>query len=110
MIAEYYAASSAADECVYFANLLTELGYELGPSPLLCDNESAQRILKNPVVNDKSKYAELHAHFVRERIERGELTVMGVATDDMIADCMTKALSPQKHSVACAQLGLGARI
>jgi hypothetical protein len=66
MIAEYYAASSAADECIYFANLLSELGYDLGPIPLLCDNESAQHILKNPVVNDKSKYAELQAHFVRE--------------------------------------------
>lgn len=108
MIAEYYAASSAADECVYCSNLLTEIGYDLGPAPLLCDNESAVHIVKNPVVNDRSKYAELHAHYVRERADRGEVKVISVSTDAMVADCMTKALSPQKHSVACGQLRVGA--
>jgi hypothetical protein len=65
MIAEYYAASTAADECVYFANLLKGLGYDLGAVPLMCDNESAVRIMRNPVANDRSKYADLHAHYVR---------------------------------------------
>jgi hypothetical protein len=107
MIAEYYAASSAADECVYFANLLTELGYDLGPITLMCDNASALRIVRNPVVNDRSKYAELHAHYVRERVERGEIQVIGASTVDMVADCMTKALTPQKHVLACGQLRIG---
>ncbi len=106
MIAEYYAASSAADECVYFSNLLTELGYDLGPTPLMCDNESAIHIVRNPVVNDRSKYAELHAHYVRERVVRGEIKVIGASTQDMVADCMTKALTPQKHVVACEMLGV----
>jgi hypothetical protein len=74
---------------------------------LLCDNESAERILKNPVVDDRSKYAELHAHFVRELVEREELVVIGVDTEEMVADCMTKALSPGKHGVACGQLKVG---
>jgi Reverse transcriptase (RNA-dependent DNA polymerase) len=107
MIAEYYAASTAADECIYFANLLQELGYELGATPLMCDNESAANIVRNPVVNDKSKYAELHAHYVRERVDRGEIKVINVSTEVMVADCMTKALTPQKHVVACGQLKVG---
>jgi hypothetical protein len=55
--AECYAASSAADECVYFANLLTKQGYGLGPTPLICVKEStcALRIVRNPVVDDRSK-------------------------------------------------------
>ena len=104
MVAEYYAASSAADECVYFARLVRELGYDLGPIPLMCDSVSAVTIIKNPVVNDKSKYAEVHAHFVRERVERREIVVREASTDDMVADCMTKSSSPQKHSLACAML------
>jgi Reverse transcriptase (RNA-dependent DNA polymerase) len=107
MIAEYYAASTAADECIYFANLLQEMGYGLGRTPLMQDNESAATIERNPVVNDKSKYAELHAHYVRELVERGEIEVMIVPTEEMIADCMTKALTPQKHAVACGQLKVG---
>ena len=104
MIAEYYSASSAADEGVYFLQLTKELGYDLGPVPLMCDSVSAAAIIRNPVVNDRSKYAEVHAHFVRERVERGEITVREVSTDDMIADCMTKSLSPQKHGQACEML------
>jgi hypothetical protein len=106
MIAEYYAASSAADECVYFSNLLTELGYDLDPTPLMCDNESAIHIVRNPVVNDRSKYAELHAHYVRERVVRGEIKVIAASTQDMVADCMTKALTPQKHAISCEMLGV----
>ena len=106
MVAEYYAASSAADECVYFSHLVRELGYDLGPIPLMCtyDIVSAAAIVENPVVNDRSKYAEVHAHFVRERVERGEIVVRDVSTDDMVADCMTKSLSPQQHMLACAML------
>jgi hypothetical protein len=75
MIAEYYAASSAADECVCFSHLVRDLGYDLGPFALICDSVSASAIIRNPVFNDRSKYAELHAHFVREGVERGEIEV-----------------------------------
>jgi hypothetical protein len=104
MVAEYYAASSAADECIYFSHLVRELGYSTGPIPLMCDSVSAAAIVKNPVINDRSKYAEVHAHIVRERVERGEIVVKEVSTDEMIADCMTKSLSPQKHLKACELL------
>jgi hypothetical protein len=58
------------------------------------------------VVNDRSKYAEVHAHFVRERVERGEIEVKEASADEMIADCMTKSLCPQKHMKACEMLGV----
>lgn len=57
-------------------------------------------------MNDRSKYAEVHAHYVRERAERGEIEVKAAATDEMIADCMTKSLSPQKQMKACEMLGV----
>jgi hypothetical protein len=106
MIAEYYAASSAADESVYFRNLLRELGYNLGPIPLCCDNRSASAIIEKPIVCDKSKYAEIHAHYVRERVARGEIVVEEVRTEDQLADALTKALVPVLHKKACVQLRL----
>jgi hypothetical protein len=106
MIAEYYAASSAADECVYFRQLLSELGYELGPTPLMCDNESACSILEKPVINDRSRYAAVNAHYVRERVSLQEIKIVSARTDEMLADCMTKALTPDKHLAACKMLGV----
>jgi hypothetical protein len=106
MIAEYYAASSAADESVYFRNLLRELGYNLGPIPLCRDDRSASAIIEEPIVCDKSKYAEIHAHYVRERVARGEIVVEKVRTEDQLADALTKALIPVLHKKACVQLRL----
>jgi hypothetical protein len=107
MIAEYYAASSAADEAMYFRTLLQELGYADVPTPLMCDNRSAVTILGTPVVNDKSRYASINAHYVRERVALEELKIVSVSTDVMLADCMTKALTPDKHAIACKMLGVG---
>jgi hypothetical protein len=106
MIAEYYAASSAADEAVYFRTLLQELGYPDVPTPLMCDNRSAVNILGTPVVNDKSRYAAINAHYVRERVTLEEVKIVSVSTDEMLADCMTKALTPDKHMAACKLLAV----
>jgi hypothetical protein len=105
-IAVYYAASAAADEIVYFRQLLCELGYNLGSTPLMCDNESACSILEKPVVNDRSRYAAVNAHYVRERVNLGEVKIVSARTADMLADCLTKALCPDKQSKACTMLKL----
>ena len=106
MIAEYYAASAAADEIVYFRKLLTEMDYDLGPTPLMCDSESACNIIDKPVINDRSRYAAINAHYVRERVTLEEVKIVSARTDDMLADCMTKPLTPDKHLAACVLLGV----
>jgi hypothetical protein len=106
MIAEYYAASSAADEAVYFRTLLQELSYPDDPTPLMCDNRSAVHILGTPVVNDKSRYAAINAHYVRERVTLEEIKIVPVPTHEMLADCMTKALTPDKHLASCKLLAV----
>lgn len=91
-------------------NLLTEVGYEeeyVGG----CSVPTRQREFRTnhpqPVVTDRSNYAETQAPFVRERVERGELKAIDVPSDEMVADWMTKALTPQMHAIACDQLGVG---
>jgi hypothetical protein len=106
MIAEYYAASGAADEAVYFRTLLHEIGYQDVPTPLMCDNDSSIHIMGTPVVNDKSRYAAVNAHYVRERVANQEIEICYVPTDEMLADCMTKALTPDKHIAACKMLAV----
>jgi hypothetical protein len=90
----------------FFRNLLRELGYELGPTPLCCDNQSASDTIEKAIVCDKSKYAEIHAHYVRERVAKGEIEVEQVRTENQLADVFTKALVPVLHKKACVELGL----
>jgi hypothetical protein len=71
----------------------------------MCDNESACSILDKPVVNDRSRYAAVNAHYVRERVYLGEVEIVSARTAEMRADCMATALTPDKHLAACKQLG-----
>jgi hypothetical protein len=67
----------------------------------MCDNESAINISETPVINDNSRYAATSAHYLRDRVALGEIKIVCVPTNERLADCMTKALTPDKHAAAC---------
>ena len=60
------------------------------------DNRSAIELMKNPVLHGRSKHIDVRFHFIRDCIERGELVVKYVATQDQRADILTKALGKVK--------------
>ncbi|WVZ76047.1 LOW QUALITY PROTEIN: hypothetical protein U9M48_024049 [Paspalum notatum var. saurae] len=47
--AEYIAAGACCAQILYMKQSLLDFGVVCGPVPLLCDNESAVKIAKNPV-------------------------------------------------------------
>jgi hypothetical protein len=70
------------------------------------DNQSAIKLLRNPVLSMRSKHIDIMHHFARERITRGEVRVGYIPTLKMVADVMTKALPTTKHETCCTSLGL----
>jgi hypothetical protein len=46
----------------------------------------------NPVHHKRTKHIELNIHFVRERVQVGELRVLHVPTGEQYADVLTKDL------------------
>lgn len=46
------------------------------------------------------------SHYVCERVRVEEVQVVSARTDEMFVDCMTKALTPDKHLTACNLLGV----
>jgi hypothetical protein len=71
-------------------------GTDRTSGPLECDNQAAIKILLNPTTTKRSKHIDVLYHFARERIARKEVQVNYIATDDMVADIMTKALAEIK--------------
>ncbi|MCO5575380.1 hypothetical protein L7F22_029180 [Adiantum nelumboides] len=55
---EYVAASSASKEVVWLARLVGDLGIHQIPV-LLCDNQSAITLAKNPMFHSKTKHIEV---------------------------------------------------
>lgn len=92
--AEYRAMASTAAEITWLTYLFMDIGlFLLQPPRILCDNQSALHMSKNPVFHARSKHIELDYHFVREKVTAGQLSTHYVPSFKQIADVFTKALS-----------------
>ena len=96
--AEYIAGAHAAKEVVWLRRLLSELGLTSDNSTtLLMDNQSAMTIARNPEFHDRTKHIEVRYHFLRVKVENGELELEYVPTGEQVADILTKGLGREKH-------------
>jgi hypothetical protein len=70
-----------------------ELGFLLKAPPLLlCNNLGATHLSFNPVQHSRIKHIQIDLHFVRDLVQRGNLHVRHVHTQDQLADLLTKLL------------------
>ena len=69
-----------------------------GPIPMMCDNQSAIQLIKNPVHHQKTKHIDVRYCFVREHQELGDINVIYVPTKSQLADSLTKPLPNPRFS------------
>ena len=95
--AEIVALSEASKDMVYMRKFVNGLdpSYEPTPSSLSTDNMGARALSYNPEFHDKSKHIERRHFFVRDMVEKFELSVPFVRTANNLADFFTKALKPK---------------
>ncbi|KAK8523031.1 hypothetical protein V6N12_073742 [Hibiscus sabdariffa] len=106
---EYIAASEAAKEAVWIKKFIIEL--EVIPSivdvvDLYCDNNGAIAQAKEPRSHQRSKHILRCFHLIREIIDREDVEICKVHTDDNIADPLTKPLAQQKDDRHTESLGV----
>ncbi|KAK9044427.1 hypothetical protein V6N11_058327 [Hibiscus sabdariffa] len=107
--AEYIVASEAANEAVWIKKFVTELGVVPSISDameLYCDNNGAIAQAKEPRSHQRSKHIIRRFHLIREIIDRGDVEICKVNTDDNIADPLTKPLTQQKNDRHTESLGI----
>ena len=105
--AEYVALSSAAQEAVWFKQLISDLNVK-DTNPLLIneDNQSAISIAKNSKCHGKTKHINIKYHFVRDLVQKNVIELKYRSTNEMIADLFTKPIASEKFSNLCSMLGL----
>ena len=76
------------------------------PMELKCDSLGAISIAERPLTSGRSKHIDVQHHFVRERVEMGQVRFSYVTTLEQVADVLTKPLEAQKHAAAISMLGM----
>lgn len=96
--AEYTALSLATKEALWLKQLQHEtIGNADAAIQMYCDNRGAIELARNNNVSEKTKHIDIKVKFVHFEIERKNIAVEHVSTDDMLADVLTKALPKCKH-------------
>lgn len=97
--AEYMAMYQAIREATWIRQLLTELGFYQGNESIkvYADNQSAIALGKNPEFHKRSKHIDVQYHYVQEQVQGGRINTPYLPTAKMVADGLTKALSPELH-------------
>jgi hypothetical protein len=71
---------------------LRDFGYNLSKVPLLCDNESAIRLVDNPVEHSRTKHIDIRHHFLRDHQQKGDIDIYHISTENQLAYIFTKSL------------------
>jgi hypothetical protein len=71
---------------------LRDFGYNLSEVPLLCDNESAIRLVDNPVEPSRTKHIYIRHHFLGDHQQRGDIDIYHISTENQLADIFIKPL------------------
>ena len=97
MESEYYAASYAAQEGIWVDQMLEELKIKID-KPLLIgeDNTAAIIFSEHPTNHMKTKHIIRRYHYVRDQVEKKNVLLVKVATEDNLADIFTKPLGTER--------------
>jgi transposase InsO family protein len=104
--AEYIAAALAIREALWLRQLLADLGQPHKTVQMCADNQSAIKLLKNPISSMRSKHIDIVYHFARQHIAQQHIQVTYTPTARMLADMFTKPVPTAKLKTCCEGIGV----
>jgi hypothetical protein len=94
--AEYISAGSCCAQLLWMKATLNDFGIKFKQVLLLCDNESAIKLINNPVQHVRTKHKDVHHYFIRDHQQKGDICIESVGIDDQLADIFTKPLDEKR--------------
>ena len=91
--AEYIALSGAFQEAMWFQQLIADvLNKRVQETTIFEDNQSTICLAKNQHVHGRTKHVDIKYHFIRDLVEAKRVKLVYCASENMIADMLTKGL------------------
>ena len=104
---EYVSACLDSYEVVWLQNILFDLiDVQLDLTCIFSDKQSCVKLLENPMFHEKSKHIEIKYHYIRDMVQIGAVKFHYVATNEKIADVLTKLLARVKFEYFREKLGV----
>lgn len=101
------ATTTAACQGVWLRKVLNQISDDFtGHVVLFIDKKSAIDLAKIPVFHGRSKHIDVRYHFIRECVDRGDIIIKYVSTEEQRADILTKSMSKAKFKRMRKLLGV----
>jgi hypothetical protein len=94
--AEYVAAGQCCAQLLWMRQTLMDFGYNLSKVPLLCDNESAIRLVDNSVEHSRTKHIDIRHYFLKDHQQRRDIDIYHISTENQLTDIFTKPLDEKR--------------
>ncbi|GKB47882.1 hypothetical protein Tco_0898635 [Tanacetum coccineum] len=104
--AEYVSAEKSYQQALWMKQALVDDDINLDGIPVLCDNKGAIDLSKNPVHKSRTKHIEIRHHFLRDNVQKGNISIEKVSSEDNIADILTKPLKRESFNLLTLGLSL----
>jgi hypothetical protein len=72
----------------------------------MCDSTSAISVAKNPLLHSRTKHIEVRYHFLRDNVEKGNIGLIHVPTENQLVDILTKPLDQATFARLRGDLGV----
>ncbi|GKC11588.1 retrovirus-related pol polyprotein from transposon TNT 1-94 [Tanacetum coccineum] len=102
---EYVSAGKACQQALWMKQALVDYGIRLDDIPIMCDNKGAIDLSKNLVQHSRTRHIEIRHHFLRDNVQKGNISMEKVSSKDNIAYILTKPLKREPFNYL--RLGLG---
>jgi hypothetical protein len=105
--AKYIATSDASKEAIWLRKLVYGLfGDKLETMVVHCDIQSCIKLAENPVFHDRSKHIDMRYHYIRDLVQRKTVKLKYIATNEQVADILTKPLTLRQFVQLRGKLGV----
>ncbi|GKD36311.1 copia protein [Tanacetum coccineum] len=104
--AEYVSAGKACQQALWMKQALIDYDVRLDDIPIMCNNKGAINLSKNPVQHSRTRHIEIRHHFLRDNVQKGNISIEKVSSEDNIADILTKPLKREPFNYLRLDLGM----
>ena len=91
--AEYMATCAAVQEVMCLRQFFADIGFDQKEATTIHqDNQACIALSSNPIYQKRTKHIDIRYHYIREKVEDGEVVLVHVPSERQLADLLTKPL------------------